>query len=195
MRNNSVAKPKVRFAIDMKKLERDIKKASGLEAKQALQTLKNQELEGIGNGVIAEMRLLISKGISPIKGAGRFPAYKWAGVKFLARKSGTKKKQADRQFQSKYPYSVQDEFPQKKERPVNLTLSGEFLNNLIVKVKNKVIEIGFFEAPWTKYEQGHREGSNGQPPRPIIPISGEEFSPSIYRRLVKTIQSVFDRRK
>lgn len=184
----------VRLVIDYKKLERDIKRATNQEAKQALKSLKKSELQTIGDAVVEEMKVLIAKGISPIKGDGRFPAYKWASAKSVARKSGSKKKNVNRQFQNKYPYSARKDFPAKRERPVNLKLSGNFLKNLIAKISNRTIEIGFFEEPWTKYEQGHREGVNGQPPRPIIPIPGEEFSPSIYRRLVKVIQSVFDRK-
>lgn len=185
-----------RIVFDTRKLQRDIEKASGEEAKSAVSKITtNQKLE-IGDAVIEEMQSAIAKGISPIKQAGRFPAYKWAGKKSLARKSGSKKKDADRIFSNKYPFSVQDKFPQKKERPVNLKLSGSFLKNLKAKVLNNKLYIGFFEEPWTLYESGHREGVNGQPKRPIIPDGvKEEFSQSIYRRLVKSLQQVFDRKK
>lgn len=188
-------KNEIKFAIDYKKLERDIQKQTKVEAKQAFDSLKKNDLQDIGDGIVDQMKILIAKGISPIKGFGRFPAYKWASKKSLARKSGSARgKKLNRQFQNKYPYSARKDFPDKRERPVNLKLSGQFLENLIARVKGKTIEIGFFEKPWTEYEQGHREGVNGQPPRPIIPENGEEFGETIYRRLVKTLQSVFDKK-
>lgn len=184
----------IKFVVDVKKLQRDIQKQTDIEAKNAIKSLRKDDLEEIGNNVIAEMKLLISKGISPIKEFGRFPAYKWASAKSLARKSGSKKKTVDRQFQNKYPFSARRKFPNKRERPVNLKLSGSFLENLITKITRNTIYIGFFKEPYTKYEQGHREGANTQPPRPIIPQPGEQFSESIYRRLVKSTQAVFDRK-
>lgn len=36
-------------------------------------------LEAVGDGIIGEMKAMISKGISPIEGAGRFPEYKVKG--------------------------------------------------------------------------------------------------------------------
>lgn len=180
---------------DLKKLERDLKKVSGEESEKAIKKINNRDLLQVGENLIDEMKIAIEKGISPIKEAGRFPAYKWAGKKQLARKSGSKKKKVDREFSNKYPYSAMKDYPQKKERPVNLKLSGEFLKNLKAKVVNKILRIGFFEGPWDKYESGHREGVHGQPSRPIIPIDGENFSNSVYRRLVKSLQSVFDSKK
>ena len=185
----------IKAVIDFKKLQRDLEKASGVEAKKVIDSLKRSDLDDIGDAVIDEMKSAIAKGISPIKDAGRFPAYKWAAKKSLARKSGSKKKQADREFKGKYPYSAQKKFPGKRERPVNLKLSGEFLNNLKTTIKNKTILLGFFKKPFDDYELGHREGANDQPKRPIIPISGEEFTNSIYRRLVKAVQKVFDKKK
>mgnify|MGYP000355428565 FL=1 len=186
---------KISFVFDAEKLKRDLKKASGEEAEAAVKKITKAEKLDIGEAVIDEMQVVIAKGISPIKENGRFPAYKWADKKQLARKSGSKKKEADRFFKNKYPYSAQAKFPGKKERPVNLKLSGDFLKNLKAKVLNTTLWIGFFEEPWTLYEQGHREGVGGQPKRPIIPNGDEELSQTIYRRLVKSLQQVFDRKK
>jgi hypothetical protein len=194
-----------KVVFDFRKLERDIKKASGEEAEKAIKGLKKSELQEIGDGVIDEMKSVIAKGLSPIKGKGRFPEYigvtKIRKVSKVAkslsggRKKTAKKKASDLKKKA-YPYSVQDEFPGKKPRPVNMFLSGEFLKNLIAKVTGKKLEVGFFEEPWESYEQGHREGANGQAKRPIIPTGdGEQFSDTIYRRLVKVVQSVFDSKK
>ena len=183
------------FVIDPEKLRRDLARVSKMSADKAIRSLTRNDLLDVADATIDEMKTMISKGISPIKGEGRFPAYLWAGKKSLARKRGAKKKALNREFSDKYPYSAMKKFPGKKERPVNLKLSGDFLNALSARVGKSRIDIGFFDKPFEDYELGHREGANGQPKRPIIPIKGEELSPSIYRRLVKTLQKVFDKKR
>lgn len=105
-----------------------------------------------------------------------------------------------------YPYSVRGKFPDKRPRPVNLLLSGEFLAALehrVVGIAGQYsVEIGFFEDsdkdrktgvhPAIK-EQGHREGANGQPERPIIPIGREDFQISIQKAIIKIVDEVIDR--
>jgi hypothetical protein len=129
------------------------------------QDIPKAEYQAIGNSMVEEMKAQIAKGISPIRGGGRFPAYK-----------GAKDKKS-------YPYSVRKKYPGKRERPVNLYLSGDFLKSLkatAVAAYNKVeIFIGLTDPLSKKKEQGHREGANGQALRPIIPESGEDFSLSI----------------
>lgn len=186
---------KVTVVFDFNKLQRDIERETGLEAKKALKSLKQSELKEIGEAVCDEIRTVTAKGISPIKTVGRFAAYKWAAKKSLKRKSGSKGKSLNREFQNKYPFNVRDKYPQKRERPVNLRLSGEFMKALKAKVISGVLEIGYFDELFAKYESGHREGVNGQPKRPTIPQDSEQFSDTIYRRLVKVIQSVFDKKK
>lgn len=191
-----MAKNQVYTVIDTKRLERDLRKVVGEETERALKRVTNKEKLSVGEAVIDEMLKAIAKGISPIKGRGRFEAYKWAGKKNADRKKGAKKKSLDLKYSNKYPYSAQGKFPDKKERPVNLKLSGNFLSNLKAKILGSSLYVGFFEEPWSKYEQGHREGAKGQPSRPIIPSGdGEEFSQSIYRRLVSQLQDVFDKKK
>ena len=174
-----MAKGDFRMVFDATKLQRDLKKTSGEEAEKAVKKITNRDKLDVGDALIDEMKIAIAKGISPIKDAGRFPAYLHARSK----------------DKSKYPFSVMDEFPDKKIRPVNLSLSGKFLKNLKAKVENGTLLVGFFEEPWSKYELGHREEANGQPKRPIIPQNEEQFSQSVYRRLVKALQQVFDRKK
>jgi hypothetical protein len=186
---------KVTVVFDFKKLRKDIERETGLEAKKALKSLTQSELRAIGLAVCDEIRTVTAKGISPIKSIGRFQPYKWAAKKSLKRKSGSSGKSLNREFQNKYPYSVRDKYPDKRERPVNLRLSGEFIKSLTAKVVSGVLSIGYFNEQFAKYESGHREGVNGQPKRPTIPQNSEQFSDTIYRRLVKVIQSVFDKKK
>jgi hypothetical protein len=187
-----------RVKFDLKKFERDIEAESRKKAQEQISKLSNTELLSIGDAAVDQMQIAIVKGLSPIKGNGRFAAYKWSAKKSEQRKSKTKSgKQLKREFQNRYPYSEMKKHPDKKERPVNLKLSGEFLSNLKAFIKGKELWIGFKDdTKWAKYESGHREGVHGQPKRPIIPSgAGEQFSDSILRRLVKQVQAVFDKKK
>lgn len=120
----------------------------------------------IAETVIEIMKERISKGNSPIEGKGRFPAYKDI---------------------SKYPKSVLKDYPAKRNRPVNLYLSGKFLSMLKFRLTpaRKEIIIGFFDSYGKKLEQGHREGANGQRERPIIPSNGERFARAIQLSILK----------
>lgn len=115
----------------------------------------------IGEEVVAEMRDLISKGISPIAGNGRFPRYK---------------------DPKKYPRR------QKPNTPVNLKLSGDFQEALTYSVKSSKsgfkTEIFYGGASVEdKKESGHRKGSDGtsRTSRPTIPQGSESFAERIVR--------------
>lgn len=213
------------MAKDIKQITADLRKLIA----DAQDALDERTAAAIGYTVRARMLSLISKGVSPILNAGRFPGYIGATIKSNARselknakklfnfrknnqryntklsrgskgrlnrekrkqlridKKSTslafnqKKKQLTSEIKKKYyPFSVQSEFPDKRPRPVNLFLSGDFLSNLSyalgIRGKAQVIEIGFFDDLSAKKESGHRDGVNGQPKRPIIPTGSERFS-------------------
>lgn len=136
----------------------------------------------IGALVVKEMSDMISKGISPIEGAGRFPAYKaQAGQK---NKKGTRKG---------YPYNTrQFKEGKKKDRPVNLYLTGDMMKDLTyepIEVKGSWrTEIGYFEIDSILKEIGHRDGVNGQPKRPTLPQGQEGFAQRIQRILFRIYQ-------
>lgn len=121
---------------------------------------------------LKEMLDMISKGISPIEGRGRFGAYqaqRQPQSPKLKDKKGLKKKQG-------YPYTVQNKYPNKTVRPVNLKLSGEFLDSLVAEAKpdsnlgyKSSIKLTTQES--LNKEKGHREYSPA--PRPIIPAGNE----------------------
>ena len=146
--------------------------------------------------VIDEMKKDIARGISPILGAGRFPAYKGQASSHALKKAAAKGKAgkhtrsaANALANKSYPKSVNYKYPGKKPRPVNLYLSGEFLSNLTWKARGLAekfdIAIGFFDRLSVLKERGHREGVNGQPARPIIPQGNEYFSERIQRLIVR----------
>lgn len=174
--------------------------------KELIDSISKSEKEEIGEAAVDQMKNLISKGISPIEGRGRFPEYKWAGnrkdvISAVAaatrgdRSSGARKERSKskKAYSNKYPFSAQKEFPDKRPRPVNLFLSGDFLSNLKVQVRNRIF-IGFFDKLSSKKEEGHREGANGQPSRPIIPIDGERFSTTIVRKVELKIREILRRK-
>jgi hypothetical protein len=113
---------------------------------------------------------LVAKGISPIEGNGRFPAYK----------PKNKKKPT-------YPDTVKNAFPSKRRRPVNLYLSGDFLKSLRSRGLNvNLIVVDFADEYGDTLELGHRQGANGQAKRPILPTArGESFTKVIRAAILK----------
>lgn len=99
---------------------------------------------------------------------------------------------------SKYPYSTpQYKQGSKRVRPVNLFLTGDFLHALEAVVIGTAgqftIEVGFFDDAQAVKEIGHREGANGQPQRPIIPIDREEWAQTIQGAIWQVIEEEIDR--
>ena len=198
-------------------------------------SVDKEVVEEIGIAVTVAMLQFIEKGISPIEGKGRFPAYKWAGfsrdvkksqsftkrqvreltsrAKKLAKGGNKKRAQALRQDAatlagyskkagqvagSKYPFSTEEyQKGSKKLRPVNLFLTGKFLRALEYRLNGVAgrynLEIGFFDSKEAVKEEGHREGANGQPERPIIPINREDFAQVIQNEIWKRVEAAIDK--
>lgn len=117
----------------------------------------------VGEEVVAEMKSLIASGKSPIAAKGNFPRYI---------------------NPKKYPGT------KKPKSPVNLFLTGKFLNALRASTKKGSTGIdtyvGFRSSAQAEKERGHRDGANGQPERPIIPQGEESFVLSI-RNIIRKI--------
>jgi hypothetical protein len=137
--------------------------------------LTQSEADEVGRKALSEMKSLISRGVSPISGGGyggKFPAYK---------------------NPDKYPGK------RKSKTPVNLKLKGDFLDDLdysVVKGKSGyAAEIGYSSPKEKLKEKGHREGANGQPERPTIPIfnRGEKFARSIQDAFLKVVFDAVDK--
>lgn len=140
--------------IDTQALKDIARKIEGLKA-----PITREDAENVGKGVVAEMKNLISKGISTIEGSGRFPAYK---------------------NPKRYPAK------RKPKTPVNLHLSGDFQDALSYSTQQVksgyATKIFYRGAKENIKEQGHRDGANTQPKRPTIPTeSGETFAVRIQR--------------
>lgn len=78
-------------------------------------------------------------------------------------------------------------FPGKSLQPVNLKLSGDFLNDLKVlgRIVGSKLEVSFSYATSLsqKKERGHATGHNGQPKRPTLPAKGQKFSAVIQDKI------------
>lgn len=145
----------------------DFKISKKLE--KALKDMKKpidkETARAVGEAVVEGMKALIAKGQSPIAGNGRFPAYK---------------------DPKKYPGT------RKPKSPVNLKLTGDFLDDLIYRLvthpSGYAASIRYATSESRDKELGHREGANGQPKRPTLPTgSGEDLSKSIKSEVTKIL--------
>lgn len=159
------------------KITADLKKELDRLLDETEKKISKADLDKIGQTTVNAMKDLIEKGISPIQGKGRFPGY--------LRPNDT----------DGYPTNVRKRFPKKRARPVNLTLSGKFLKTLIFRSNSntKAVEVGFFDQLSLKKEQGHRDGAQGQPERPIIPKQNESLVKSIVLEIEDVVTAVLKR--
>lgn len=131
-------------------------------------TIKRDQAQEIGRGIVEDMLKMMNAGVSPIAGK-RFPQYK---------------------NPAKYPGD------RKARSPVNLKLTGDFQNALRGRIqgtgKNSVtLQVGFFDKENADKERGHREGANTQPIRPVIPKEGETFAKSIQLNALRRLKKFF----
>lgn len=126
----------------------------------------------VGNKVVLLMKQLIAKGISPVRGVGKFLGYATQRLN----------------DKTKYPRDskTRKEFPDKKVRPVNLFLSGEMLSELDhTRLKNGV-QIGFHRASKRSKDKAetHNYGTGSVPKRKFLPVdSKDELNVSIMREI------------
>jgi hypothetical protein len=143
-------------------------KLLGLNKHVATPAFANQ----LGPIIIQQMKNLIAKGSSPVKGVGRFVAYK--GVASI--------KEGKSQY-SVYPYSAMKEYPDKKVRPVNLSLTGAMLSFLSFRLDGSILEVGILPDAPNKQKVIARVHNTGErpdiPQRQFIPDDGEEFTVTI----------------
>lgn len=141
--------------------------------------LNRSEAKELGSTTVKEMKKLIAVGSSPIRGKGRFKAYR-GGYRRQIRKTGRVAGKA------------------KKLRPVNLKLTGAFLKDLkgnVVKqgTKGFTASVGYRKGKQQKKEKGHRDGKFGQAERPTIPEGSETFAVTISQKIIKIIDKAIGR--
>lgn len=154
----------------------------------------------LGRQVVTEMKKLIAKGISPVKGVPRFEAYavqrKSAENRTVAQVQGAKglnrKTSKSNSLKHLYPNSVKNKFPGKQARPVNLFLDGSFIDTISYKSSDNKVEVGHIDMDKNTRNlfEAHNEGLNRNvPKRKYLPNKrGEEFVASI-KTLIKSIYS------
>lgn len=129
--------------------------------------LDHSILERGADDFLKEMKRDILSGLSPIKGMGRFPAYK---------------------NPKKYPAN------KKPQRPVNLYLTGEFLSDLYTEIDSYArVIVGYVGTLSINKEEGHREGVNTQPKRPTIPENRESFNEKLLNILRKSYRKALEK--
>lgn len=148
------------------RLERDDSDRIATRLRKFRAPLDRKTAQKLARRIIKEMKADIAKGINPITfGDRRFPAYK-NPRKYPGRRKGA--------------------------RPVNLKLTGAFLKSLQFQLErvardNYDVVLGFFDSLSRKKEEGHRDGANRQPKRPIIPEGNERFNARIQDIIVQII--------
>lgn len=128
----------------------------------------------LGSKTLDAIKDRVAIGLSPVKGVRRYMAY------------------ASTRNGKGYPNTpdIQKKFPNKSTRPVNLKLSGEFLDALEHKKKSGGVEIGWFNP--TRHIKNlietHQQGLHPDVPRrQVLPTDeGNEFVSPI-QRLIKNI--------
>lgn len=150
-----------KFVFDRNKL---LLESVKLSLKKAGEAIKPSEANKVGRTVIAGIKDLTASGISPLRGGEirkRFEGYR-----------GTYKERISK-----------GNYKGKTLRPVNLRLTGEFIDDLKYVAQKSgnttATEIGFKTKKSQDKEQGHRNGTNGQAKRPIIPEGSERFTQTI----------------
>lgn len=165
-----------------RQIKRELEIELNNKLKQAFNKLSAIELKRIGDDFVEIMKTDIADGISPIQKAGRFPRYK---------------------DPEKYPKPLKNKFPNKRQRPVNLYLSGDFMRNLKAWLKSSVssktpfkysLFVGFLDKKSILKEQGHREGVNGQPKRPVIPEGDENFNRKLIQELKDSLTRAINKK-
>lgn len=139
--------------------------------------LTSSEAKELGQVAVDEMKRLVARGESPVRGRGfskNFPAYKRP---------------------EKYPGR------RKPHTPVNLELDGDMLADLSsqpVKDKNGgySARVGYGDPGQAVKEKGHRKGTNDQPKRPTIPKTsrGEKFAEEIMLAVRNKLREILRRR-
>lgn len=131
----------------------------------------------LGDRVVSDVKEFIAVGKSPVRGGGRFKGYAADRLK------GDNPNKL-------YPNTVKKQYPSKQRRPVNLSLSGRMLSEMIWKsIKGGVI-IGLLNASAEirtifKAHNSKDQPNRKFPRRQLLPTEqGERFIEYIQRRIV-----------
>ncbi|MBL0320682.1 MAG: hypothetical protein IPP74_15515 [Alphaproteobacteria bacterium] len=128
--------------------------------------LTDSDKREIGQTLVDSVKEYVGRGLSPVRGTGRFVAYK-----------DPKKYPGDR----------------KAKRPVNLRLTGAMMDALKYRLKGSKVEL--YLDPQPDYAIVHQDGSDKVPRRTFLPREklGEKFVVSIMDEVKKIISKAVKR--
>lgn len=156
--------------------------------KQWQKFVKTHQFKDLLEDYVVEggIKEMIKRGDSPIKTYGRFKGYAVDRIR-------------DKNPKYLYPNSVKRKYADKLRRPVNLSLSGEYLDKLRVKKRGDNYEVGFFSltSKQRKMFDAHNMGKNKHiPMRKHLPTQNdEEFKEVIMQSFTKGLERLFKRFK
>ena len=148
----------------------------------------------IGDIAVSVIKDFISKGINPLNVGGKFPQYSRSYKDQIIGKAAfyTDDENRLRVFP---PKSIASKFKDKRISPVNLKLSGKFLEEFESRPKKTAtgisIILGFFKSYGKKLEKFHRDAINA---RPIIPINTEPLSAKVRKTILDRILPIIRNR-
>ena len=140
----------------------------------------------LGKFVDVSTKERVARGLSPVRGVGRFPAYavqrKTAQARHIKKSlSGSRRKSINSKISnakdSLYPRTVKDKFPDKKDRPINLYLDGTFLSNIGYNWTKLGIEYGLQSDRKLMVDmfQTHNNGTHKDvPQRKFVPVNPKD---------------------
>lgn len=145
----------------------------------------------LGETIVEAIKDATDSGLSPVKGRGRFVAY------------SVQRNEANTQAEKKklYPRNVLNKYPSKRDRPVNLRLSGELMKSLSFRATTKGVSVGHFNpnADIKEKFEAHNEGSKPNvPQRKYLPTKGDTFNATIMRKIKEAVLSnlsIFKKRR
>jgi hypothetical protein len=135
--------------------------------------LNDKTKDTVGNYTLKNIREFSAKGLSPVRGHGRFAAY---AVQRLGGGSVNDK--------NLYPNSVRGKFPSKGIRPINLRLDGSYISAFAFERIATGVRVGLFDASSLikKMFEAHNEGMHPDvPQRKVLPTGTDTFVESIIR--------------
>lgn len=156
----------------------------GLSLEKAIKSIMNDRTTNrVAQQVIVDIKKRVARGQNPIREwPRRYEKYKNATVSKGKRRG--------------YPFSVQKQYPNKKQRPVNLQLSSDMLGDMDYTIDRNIpgsakIDIDYQTDLSKNKESGHREGVNGQPKRPILALTEkkEQYISPIQRNARTAVQA------
>lgn len=207
----------------IKKLKKEvIRESLQKEIRNISQRIDIATANKIGDIAVSVIKDFVSKGINPLNVGGKFPKYsdnyknviksqiafrknrgnKTFGIPFFTEVSSLKTKKARKveiaglsQYALKVREQDKQKFKDKRISPVNLKLSGKFLEEFESRPKKTAtgisIILGFFKSYGKKLETFHRNATNA---RPIIPINTEPLSAKVRKTILDRILPIIRNR-